>query len=185
MGSQVIEALIWSSRDALIDALQKGGNPNDGDSGSSALSLACAQGRDDLAGDLVRHGARVDGTEEDETPPLHIAASLGNAQLTELLIHAGANVNAANDIGQTPLMAGAKSGSIAVVTLLLQARANAMARDNNGRNALHWALVGGDHPDIIARLRKSGASSHERTKEGQSPLDYAITLDRPDAATEL
>jgi ankyrin repeat protein len=185
MGSQIIEALIWSSRDALLDALQKGGNPNDADSGSSALSLACVQGRDDLVGDLLRHGARVDGTEEDEIPPLHIAASLGNARITELLIHAGANVNAANDIGQTPLMVGAKSGSIAVLTLLLQARANAMARDNDGRNALHWALVGGDHPDVITHLRKAGASSHERTKDGQSPLDYAMALDRPDSATEL
>jgi len=38
MGSQVIEALIWSSRDALLDALQKGGNPNDVEGGSSALA---------------------------------------------------------------------------------------------------------------------------------------------------
>jgi len=101
------------------------------------------------------------------------------------LSRAEANVNAANDSGQAPLMAGAKSGSIAVVTLLLQARANAMARDNDGRNALHWALVGGDYPDIITRLRKAGASSYERTKNGQSPLDYAMTLGRPDAAIEL
>lgn len=185
MGSQVIEALIWSSRDALLDALQKGGNPNDGEGGSSALTLACVQGRDDLAGDLLRHGARVDGTEEDEAPPLHIAASLGNALLTELLIDAGANVNATNDIGQTPLMAGAKSGSIAVVALLLRAHANAMARDNDGRNALHWALVGGDYPDIVIRLREAGASPYERTKDGHSPLDYAVTLSRLDAATEL
>jgi ankyrin repeat protein len=185
VGSQVFEAVILSSRDALLDALQKGGNPDDGDGGSSALTLACVQGRDDLVGDLLRYGARADGTEEDETPPLHIAASMGNARITELLVHGGADVNATNDIRQTPLMAGAKSGNIAIVILLLQARADVSARDNNGRNALHWALVGGDYPDIVARLREAGAATYERTKDGQSPLDYALMLDRPEAATEL
>jgi uncharacterized protein len=110
---------------------------------------------------------------------------MGNARLTELLIHAGANVNAANDIGQTPLMTGAKSGSIAVVTLLLQAQASAMARDKDGRNSLHWALVGGDYPDVVTCLREAGASTYERTKDGQSPLDYAVMLGRSDATAEL
>lgn len=185
MGSQVIEAVILSSRDALLDALHRGGNPNDGERGASALSIACVQGREDLAGDLLRHGAAANGTKEDETPPIHIATGLGDPRLTALLIQAGADVNAPNDIGQTPLMVGARSGNIQVVNLLLQARANALARDHDGRNALHWTLIGGDRPDIIMRLREAGTSSSELTRDGQSPSDYARQLNRFDAASEL
>jgi len=57
MGSQVIEAVVCSSRDALLDALQHGGNPNDEEDGISALVMACTQDRDDLAADLQRETA--------------------------------------------------------------------------------------------------------------------------------
>jgi ankyrin repeat protein len=178
MGSQVIEALIWSSRDALLDALQNGGNPNDVEGGISALAIACTQDRDDLAGDLIRHGARVNAKEEDGSTPIFVAAGAGSEALTRLLLDAGADVNITNDAGQTPLMVAAKSGSAEVVKALLTSRADPCARDRRGLNALHWAATDGDFPDVVRLLLAAGTSSDVRTVSGQTVLDYAVSLNR-------
>lgn len=99
MGSQVVEAVLWSSRDALLDALQRSGGANDSENGQSALMLACVQDRDDLAGDLLRHGADPNGEAADGSTPLFIAAGLGGSGLTSVLVAASANVNVVNNIG--------------------------------------------------------------------------------------
>ena len=178
MGSQVIEAVVCSSRDALLDALQNGGNPNDEEDGISALTMACTQDRGDLAGDLIRHGANVNATEQDGSTPLFIAAGIGSESLTQVLLDAGADVNAINDIGQTPLMVAAKVGSPEVVTMLLKAHANGRAHDEHGLNALHWAATGGDFDQVIRLLLAAGANPDDRTIDGKSALDYAISLNR-------
>jgi uncharacterized protein len=178
MGSQVIEAVVCSSRDALLDALHSGGNPNDEEDGISALVMACTQDREDLAADLIQYGASVNAPEQDGSTPIFTAASLGSEALTRVLLEAGADVNAANDIGQTPLMVAAKSGSLPVVEMLLKADANARAHDKHGLSALHWAATGGDFDQIIHVLLTVGTNPHDRTIDGRSALDYAVLLKR-------
>lgn len=178
MGSQVIEAVICSSRDALLDALQAGGNANDEEDGISALVMACTQDRDDLAADLIRYGAKVNAPEDDGSTPIFVAAGMGSESLTRLLLGAGADLNAVNDIGQTPLMVGAKSGNPTVVAMLLNANANPRTRDRHGLNALHWTLTGGDFDEVIRLLLTAGTNPADRTTDGQSPLNYAVSLNR-------
>lgn len=178
MGSQVIEAVTFGSRDALLDALRRGGDPNDSQDGQSALVLACIQDRDDLVADLLTHGADVRVSETDGTTPLHVAASIANAGIARLLIGGGANVNAIDSIGQTPLMVAARAGSEHVTEELLRAHANAKARDKVGRNALHWAVAGGDFPVVIEVLLSAGADPGDRTVTGETVLDYAVALNR-------
>jgi ankyrin repeat protein len=178
MGSQVIEAVLYSSRDALLDALHKGGNPNDEEDGTSALTMACVQDRADLAGDLVQHGARVNAADQDGSTPLFVAAGLGSESLTRVLLDAGADVRVTNDIGQTPLMVAAKSGSSEVVEMLLKAHADVRAHDKRGLSALHWAITGGDFAQVVQLLLSSGTNPGDRTLDGQSALDYAVSLNR-------
>lgn len=178
MGSQVIEAVMWGSRDALLDALQRGGDANDTENGQSALMMACVQDRDDLAADLIRHGADPNAKAADESTPLFIAVGLGSHGLSSVLIAASANVNAVNNIGQTPLMVASKSGCDGVVELLLNAGASVTARDHKRLNALHWAVTGGDFPSVASLLIAYGADPGEKTVNGQSALDYAISLQR-------
>lgn len=178
MGSQVIEAVMWSSRDALLDALQRGGDANDIENGQSALMLACLQDRDDLAADLVRHGADVNAKAPDGSTPLFTATYLGSRELVRVLISAGADVNATNHVGQTPLMVAAKSGSDGVIELLANAGADAKARDHQHRSALHWAATGGDFPSVAKLLIAHGTDPREKTSDGKSALDYAISLQR-------
>jgi len=178
MGSQVIEAVVCSSRDALLDALQNGGNPNDEEDGISALAMACTQDSEDLAGDLIRHGANVNTTEQDGSTPIFIAAGLGSEALTRVLLDAGADLNAVNEIGQTPLMVAAKSGSPEVVKMLLKAGVDGRARDKHGLNALHWTATGGDFDQIAHLLLAAGTNPGDRTIDGKSALDYAVSLNR-------
>jgi ankyrin repeat protein len=178
MGSQVTEAVMCSSRDALLDALQNGGNANDEEDGISALVMACTQDREDLAGDLVRYGANVNAAEQDGSTPIFTAVGIGSGSVTQVLLDAGADVNAINDIGQTPLMVAAKAGSPEVVAMLLKAHADGRARDKHGLNALHWAATGGDFDQVIHLLLAAGTNPGDRTIDGKSALDYAILLNR-------
>lgn len=73
-------------------------------------------------------------------------------------------------------MVAAKSGSAGVIELLLNAGASAMARDYKQLNALHWAATGGDFPSVASLLIAHGADPREKTGNGQSALDYAISL---------
>jgi len=185
MGSQVIEAVVCSSRDALLDALQHGGNPNDEEDGISALVMACTQDRDDLAADLIKYGAKVNAPEEDGSTPIFVAAGMGSEPLTRLLLDTGADVNVVNEIGQTPLMVGAKSGNATVVAMLLKANANPRANDKHGLTALHWAVTGGDFDQVIHLLLTAGTNPADRTLDGRSALDYAVSLNRGAAIAAL
>jgi uncharacterized protein len=178
MGSQVLEAVTFGSRDALLDALHRGGNPNDVENGQSALALACIQDRADLVADLIAHGANVGAAESDGTTALHTVAGIGSGELGRILLKAGADPNATTDIGQTALMVAARTGSEALTDLLLKAGANARARDHLGRNALHWAVTDGDFVGVVKLLLAAGINPTERAKNGQSPLDYAVCLNR-------
>ena len=178
MGSQVLEAVTFGSRDALLDALRRGGNPNDVENGQSALAMACIQDRADLVADLIAHGANVSAAGSDGTTALHTVAAIGSVGLGRILLEAGADPNAINDIGQTPLIVAARIGSEELIEVLLKAGANARARDHLGRNALHWAATDGDFGGVAGLLRTAGTSPNERTKNGQSALDYAVSLNR-------
>jgi hypothetical protein len=43
MESSVIQAIVLGSRDALLDALERGGNPDDAENSVPALTLVCLQ----------------------------------------------------------------------------------------------------------------------------------------------
>jgi len=178
VGSSVIDAVVLASRDALLDALQRGCDPNEAEDGRSALALACLNQSLDLVSDLIRFGADVNAAESDGTTPIFHAAFNGNSILVHALLDAGARTDARNEVGQTPLMVAAKSGSVQTVLLLLRFGSTASARDQNGRNALHWASTGGDFDDVIEALLVAGVDPTDRTIEGDSAIDYAFRLKR-------
>jgi ankyrin repeat protein len=176
MSSRVTEALIVGSRDALSDALAIGGNPDDEENSISALTLACVQKREDLVAELLRYGAKVDSRDSDGATVLHTAASVGSCAIVQLLLERGANKEARTLEGQTPLMRASHSGDEETVRLLCHGGANAM--DKLGRNAIHWAAIGGDHVAACVALIEAGADPFLPNHEGMSPLQYAVALRR-------
>ena len=185
MASPVIEAIMMSSRDALLDALHRGGNANETEDGNSALVWACLQDREDLASDLLRNGADVNAAGSDGTTPLFIAVMIESIGLTTLLLKAGASTEPKNEIGQTPLMVAAKTGCEDILSALIDAGASATALDAAERNAMHWAITDGDFPEVVERLLAAGTNPRQRSKEGLTPLDYAKDLGRVRALSML
>lgn len=133
---------------------------------------------------VAKQGINLDITKDSFTP-LMIACSNGNFGIADFLITHGANVNWKNSIGQTPLMLAARSGNKALVEQLLAAGAEVRAFDQEQRNALTWAINGGDFPEVISRLVVSGADYDQPDIRGITPLMRAALLGYTDSVAIL
>jgi len=145
--------------------------------GMTPLSLAVANGRDDVAGFLLERGALVNHASHSRCTPLWLAASVpacqaaakshknqdgasGNGEaMINLLLDKGADVNQPSARGETPLHAAAAFGRLATVKALLQHKASIDAHDRFGLSALGHAAVNG-HADLVRYLLDEGASPH-------------------------
>jgi uncharacterized protein len=174
----VAEAVLFGSRDALLDAIANGADVNERSDGVPALVMACIQERADLAEDLIRHGAAVDAATPDSMTALHFAAGVPGDALVRTLIQASASIHAKNSIGQTPLMIAAQAGNAMAITACMEAGADPSAADECGRTALHWAAAGGDFPDVTMSLLRAGVDAGARNRNGESAREYASALGR-------
>jgi ankyrin repeat protein len=178
MESSIIQAIVLGSRDALLDALSRGGNSNDCSDGVSAVALTCLQDRHDLLADLIVHGARVDSVMADGMTALHLAAAVAGPETARLLVDSTSDVNVRNEVGQTPLMLAAQAGNVMFAHPLLEVGADASLLDKDGRSVLHWAAIGGDYPEFVRLLLVSGADPSVCHHGGQTAADYARALGR-------
>ena len=78
-------------------------NTQDPQSGLTPLSWAIFAGKVEIAEQLIKAGANVDGKNSDGSTPLHKAAFMGQDRIARTLIQNGADVEARDDDGQTPL----------------------------------------------------------------------------------
>ena len=178
---------------ALIDA---GADVNAAERsrGQTALMWVVAQGHDDIAGILVRHGADVEARSKarlrlmhaDNTnasqydqgvmwarggfTPLLFAARHGRTAAADLLLDGGADVDNPAPSGATPLVLAAHSGQGAFAAHLLDRGAdpNAMGA---GYTALHAAVLRGDRT-LARALLAHGADPNLRLRSG-TPLRRA------------
>ena len=75
-----------------------------------ALFRAAAQGKMDLARELVSLGANVNAASKSGFTPLHRASQNGHADIVRFLVDAGANPAAESRDRKTPLMLATDSG---------------------------------------------------------------------------
>jgi len=158
--------------------------------GDTALHIAAASYRADLAEELVAAGAKVSAVNRRGSQPLHSAAT-GNpksdhwnpdAQVATIiyLIDAGADPNVADKNGATPLHRAARTRCAAAISALLSRGADHARRNKRGNTPLDVAVVTsgrggtGSSPavrqqhDIITILTKAGARLSDKwyDKEG-------------------
>lgn len=163
-------------------------------SGKTPLHTACEDGRVDVAGFLLAHGADVDdvSTERQWTPLLH-ATCMGEGenwfppirnrqeQILQLLLAHGTNVHLSAPDGQTALHGAARSGTFDSVKLLIEHGANIHATTSDGETALHSACDMSSPADrniairlaIINILLDHGADIEARDKNGSTALHIA------------
>jgi len=163
--------------------------------GDTALHIAAAAYRADIAEALVAKGAIVGAKNRRGAQPLHSAAT-GNpkakhwdpdAQVATILylIDAGADPNAADKNGATPLHRAARTRCAAAISALLAYGADYSRRNKNGSTPLDVTVVNsgrggtgtaaavGQQLDIIRILTEAGARLSEKWYDKNGDADGA------------
>lgn len=103
------------------------------------LILACRQGRDDIAAELIYLGSNINHRNMDGTTALWACVVSNSFKLAEKLIDCGADINNQNDNGATVLMYAASAGKSAWVKFFLTHNANAQLKSLDDFTALDLA----------------------------------------------
>ena len=128
-----------------------------------------------MAEALLAAGANANTMDEYGESPLTLAAANGDARLVQRLLAAGANANTTRWNGETALMMAAGAGSVDAVRQLVLRGADVNAADpRRGQTALMWAAAEG-HADVVEALIEIGADVKAVSKNGFSPLVFAVT----------
>jgi ankyrin repeat protein len=142
-----------------------------------------------LLKELLQNGAHPDLADQGGNTPLMTASVLLELADVEALLAAGANPNAQNDRGVTPLMltclaiGGGKQARLTsadIVESLLKHGADPNHQSSTGESALMRA-AGEDNTAAMKVLRKYGARTDLRDKEGKDALAYARANHREEA----
>ncbi len=167
------------------DTMVVGGNFQ----GCSALLLALAQGRFEIAQYLIEQGANIHFARSDlrgQFQPgrgqtaLWWAANHGHLPLVQELIRRGANVDAPDHFNGTPLSTAASAGQLAVVRHLVEQGANIHSQLTtyivdriDGRKPFHLAVNNGRLP-VVEYLLQAGNDPNEAGGSGFTPLMTAV-----------
>ena len=158
--------------------------------GDTALHVAAAAYRANIARDLVARGAVVRARNRRGAEPLHYACdgSPGSKRwdpeaqtaTIECLIAAGANPNATDRSGVTPLHRAVRTRSAAAVRSLLDAGAHVRQRNGSGSTPLHLAVqttgrsnsgsaeARQQQAEIVRLLMAHGARVTDRSAQGKT-----------------
>jgi ankyrin repeat protein len=118
--------------------------------GDTALHIAAAAYRADIAKELVGHGADVSARNRRGAQPIHYAADgqpgsetwdpRAQAAVIEYLLTAGADANAGDKNGVTPLHRAVRTRCAAAVRVLLDNGADPRRKNGSGSTPLHLAV---------------------------------------------
>lgn len=129
-----------------------------GDSGWTALMIACVEGHTEIVRALLKEGTEIDARNDNGWTALRFAVSMDEAEILRLLLDAGADANTPDNVGQTALMQAAGENSRESLKALLCAGAETEIKDRKGQTALSIAQRRG-HVEIIKLLKEAEAQA--------------------------
>lgn len=119
--------------------------------GDTALHVAAAAYRTDIAKELVGHGADINARNRRGAQPIHYAtvgqpgsetwAPRAQAAIVAYLLRAGADPNATDKSGVTPLHRAVRTRCAAAVRVLLANGADPRRKNGRGSTPLHLAVL--------------------------------------------
>jgi len=172
----------------LIDLLLAYGAEPDlpGPDGRSPLTLATVEGREDLAGVLLRHGATDDTTDADRFLAASLRADSGAVQ-RQLALDPGLPGRLTDAQRGAALVGAAQAGDVAAIGLMLDLGFPVNARGGeDGGTALHAAAYAGS-AEAVRLLLERGADIEVRDASWDStPLDWGAVGSgyRPDTSQD-
>jgi hypothetical protein len=161
--------------------------------GDTALHMAAAAFRRQVAQLLITHGASCRARNRRGAEPLHYAADANHwnpaaqADTIEYLAFAGADLNALDRAGVAPLHRAVRTRSLAAVRALVDAGANPRQPNKAGSTPLHLAVQptgrGGSGSQeareqqvgIISFLLERGARPTDRDRKGKQVVEAATS----------
>lgn len=137
--------------------LRSGFDPNDinrtGKYDDIPLTLACRQGREDIAAELIYLGSIINHRNMDGTDPLWACVVSNSFKLAEKLIDLGADIDNQNGNGATVLMYAASAGKAPWVRFFLEQGADTSLKSLDDFTALELA----SNIECLRLLRKRAA----------------------------
>ncbi|RPJ26151.1 MAG: ankyrin repeat domain-containing protein [Chloroflexi bacterium] len=132
--------------------------------GFQPLGLACYFGHFEVAEYLVKAGAPINSTSNNElkAAPIQSAAAARHEKIVRMLLANGADPNAREQGGYSPLHAAAQNGDETMIRTLLYGGADLGIRSNDGKLPLDLALEAG-HMEA-AKLLEEGITKRFKPK---------------------
>ena len=147
--------------DQLKSLLSSGVNPNCHQGIITPLIWSIMNSHIDAVKILLDHGAKPNGIDEHETPPLMwsmFSAENALKDIVILLLEQGADPKRATNTGTTPLHSAALNGYVGVVKELLDRGGYTDVPDRAGKTPLWLATVMG-HDEVVKLIKKAGATN--------------------------
>lgn len=117
-------------------------NVNQADiNGDTPLMWATEQGMEDIARQLLKHGAFIDAQDREGHTALMRAADRDNVKILTMLMKEKANIDLQDEEGMTALLWVVRLGRENAIHHLLKHGADPKMKDHQGRNALTWAKL--------------------------------------------
>ena len=141
--------------------------------GETALYLAAGSNSLEKVTMLLHFGANPNIANHSGCGPLGKAARNGNKPMIDILIRAGAQLDTFKD---AMLREAAKGGYHAIMQWLLEREANINGQSSSfGNTPLHKAV---EYKQLrtVRFLLERGAKTKAKNKQGDTPLDYALTI---------
>lgn len=178
--SAILKAAYYRKKEVVAALLASGIELN--------IFEAAATGQSERVRALVERDASLSNAfSPDGFTPLGLAVFFGHQQTVEVLLDAGAEVNVASreTMKVTPLHSAAAAGEAGIARLLIAHGANVNAAQAElGFTPLHEAALNGDI-EFAKLLLEHGADVDVKTKDGMTPLAYALSRERAEMAMLL
>ncbi|KAI1715066.1 ankyrin repeats (3 copies) domain-containing protein [Ditylenchus destructor] len=170
----------WNKREELVKALLESGadaNAIAGDhyNGATPLLYAAEHGTDNMAVELLKHGAKVDGKDSYDWTPLLQAARCGRTEMAKMFMEKGADVMSRTKSGDGVLNWAAISGKNELVEIFLANGADPSLIGSGSTPLMNAAR--NNHEKVVKTLLKDkrvrDTINVSNAYNGYSALDYA------------